>query len=138
MGSYRCSCPTGYQVNEPTEQSGIRFCGDIDECARKTHTCYDDEGCSNTNGSFICNCPLGFSGNGTFCENINECETSNPCELDANSVCKDQEGYFSCECKDGFELTNNYCTNINECERNMTMCKENQECIDVSGSFVCR
>ena len=40
---------------------------DIDECLIGNHNCHPDATCSNTNGSFNCNCVHGFSGNGSFC-----------------------------------------------------------------------
>lgn len=41
---------------------------DIDECVIGTHNCHKEAECSNTNGTFYCNCSNGFFGNGTHCE----------------------------------------------------------------------
>ena len=38
---------------------------DIDECARNGHNCDTNADCSDTDGSFVCSCNDGFSGNGT-------------------------------------------------------------------------
>ena len=40
---------------------------DIDECQLNLHTCDANAGCSNTIGSFNCQCNLGFTGNGFAC-----------------------------------------------------------------------
>ena len=42
---------------------------DIDECAEETHNCHvtSNATCSDTDGSFYCNCTEGFEGNGTYC-----------------------------------------------------------------------
>jgi len=40
---------------------------DIDECIEELHSC-DNGNCSNTEGSFICNCFSGFRENGILCE----------------------------------------------------------------------
>lgn len=40
---------------------------DINECLIGIHNCHQDATCSNTNGSFNCNCDHGFRGNGSFC-----------------------------------------------------------------------
>ena len=39
---------------------------DINECA--SYPCHPNATCTNTEGSYICNCQSGYSGNGTFCE----------------------------------------------------------------------
>ena len=37
---------------------------DIDECSRGLSQCVNNASCSNTNGSYHCNCDSGFSGDG--------------------------------------------------------------------------
>lgn len=44
---------------------------DVDECQMRIDEC--DDGCENTNGSFVCTCPsfgIGFKINGTECAGI--------------------------------------------------------------------
>ena len=41
---------------------------DINECMTGSHNCNSNASCSNTNGSFLCSCNDGFSGNGTSCD----------------------------------------------------------------------
>ena len=42
---------------------------DIDECFLETDDCHTELAtCKNTNGSFICICHSGYSGNGVSCE----------------------------------------------------------------------
>ena len=43
---------------------------DVDECAEERDDCHvmSNATCSDTDGSFYCNCTQGFTGNGTFCE----------------------------------------------------------------------
>ena len=43
------------------------FFSDIDECATGDYTCHVNADCSNTNGSFMCSCIFGYSGDGTTC-----------------------------------------------------------------------
>ena len=40
---------------------------DIDECAAGLDNCDSNATCTNTDGSFICTCKIGFDGDGTTC-----------------------------------------------------------------------
>ena len=33
----------------------------------RTHSCHDNATCTDTTGSFSCECGVGFTGNGTYC-----------------------------------------------------------------------
>lgn len=41
---------------------------DIDECASVPSACDVNAACSNSEGSYSCECKRGFTGNGTICE----------------------------------------------------------------------
>lgn len=62
LGSYNCSCYSGYQLQNAT------YCGDLDECATNQHDCHSLATCTNTPGKFNCSCNNGFTGNGTYCQ----------------------------------------------------------------------
>ncbi|XP_057720312.1 wall-associated receptor kinase 2-like [Arachis stenosperma] len=57
---YRCQCKKGFEGNPY-----LHGCTDIDECKTGQNSCVSDHNCHNTNGSYICFCPKGQSGNGT-------------------------------------------------------------------------
>ncbi|XP_065197703.1 uncharacterized protein LOC135829226, partial [Sycon ciliatum] len=71
------SCRAGYAVDQGDTQrtcgaqgtwSGQTLtCKDTDECQLRSHDCDANAACSNTVGSYICQCSAGFSGNGTIC-----------------------------------------------------------------------
>ena len=44
------------------------FSVDVDECSNGNDPCYSQATCSNTDGSFTCNCNSGYSWNGTSCQ----------------------------------------------------------------------
>ena len=57
----------------------VQFCGlfvytrtvivsDVDECSSAEAPCDTHATCTDTTGSYICECVEGFSGNGTICE----------------------------------------------------------------------
>ena len=49
---------------------------DINECDKHTHNCNLNGNCTNTDGSFICDCATGYDGNGIDdCVDIDECVT---------------------------------------------------------------
>ena len=43
---------------------------DINECLTKPSPCSSNATCMNTDGSFVCQCMEGYTGNGTICEGI--------------------------------------------------------------------
>ena len=55
--------------SENTTQSEFYFLpvSDINECQENTDTCHDNATCSNTEGSFDCQCKQGYTGDGINC-----------------------------------------------------------------------
>ncbi|XP_069142654.1 fibulin-1-like isoform X8 [Argopecten irradians] len=162
IGSYRCGrilgCGTGYTLDADTQR-----CVDRDECALRIDNCELGYNCVNLQGSFRCvptQCQFGyrFSSSSGRCEpincrrglepnrrgscvDINECERDNRCR--PNQICKNTYGSYRCrnkvECQAGHEMDQftQVCVDIDECSRNLDDCKDNQECINRPGSFIC-
>ncbi|XP_070537581.1 uncharacterized protein [Ptychodera flava] len=78
------------------------YFADIDECERGIDTCNQTiSSCVNTEGSFECGCFDGYRlKDNKTCEDIDECETDNPC--DANAYCVNYNGLYTCICNDGY------------------------------------
>ena len=57
-----CSCCHVY-----TELKFLSYFIDINECAANTHNCHVQATCTNTVGSFTCQCNVGYEGSGTLC-----------------------------------------------------------------------
>uniref|UniRef100_A0A3P9NTP2 Fibrillin-1 n=1 Tax=Poecilia reticulata TaxID=8081 RepID=A0A3P9NTP2_POERE len=126
--AYRVLCPNEGYKRGPDDSPK-----DIDECLNDP--CINGQ-CINTDGSFRCECPMGYSLDisGVTCEDANECEIGNPC---GNGTCANVVGGFECACDDGFEpgpmMT---CEDINECAQNPLLCAF--RCVNVVGSYECK
>ena len=96
---------------------------DVDECSTGNNSCHVNASCTNTDGSYECDCISGFSGDGYNCSSkfcaieiicknyqslliyitdIDECADSllNNCSVYAN--CTDTIGSYDCTCLVGF------------------------------------
>ena len=76
VGSYSCTCNAGYKKNGHSCEGilsnllykiSIKYL-DIDECTDGVDDCDINGECTNTIGSFACNCKSGYSGDGTECQ----------------------------------------------------------------------
>ena len=74
-GSFVCSsnrdgdkCMTGYRSGE----NGITGCIDINECEENSFSCPENSICTNTIGTYLCQCKEGFTQIGNSCQRI-EC-----------------------------------------------------------------
>ena len=75
------------------------FSLDVDECERGIDDCHASATCTNTYGNYSCSCNIGFSGDGFYCADVDECPDM-PCHDDA--ACNNTYGSFECECLDGY------------------------------------
>ncbi|CAH1788959.1 unnamed protein product [Owenia fusiformis] len=99
-GSYACLCNAGFQ-----QEGDIVKCVDINECV-SLQPCDPNADCTNAQGSFDCTCKSGYDGNGTECENINECSNGT---CGNNAVCTDTPGSYICSCETGYAKINETC-----------------------------
>ncbi|XP_078615239.1 uncharacterized protein LOC144884129 isoform X2 [Branchiostoma floridae x Branchiostoma japonicum] len=93
-----CRCNPGFLGNG-------EHCADINECSAELTDCLPNASCRNTEGSYRCECPTGYRGDGrTSCEDVDECteedEDVTSCHDDAE--CANTLGSFLCECKAGY------------------------------------
>ena len=100
--------------------------------------------CTNTDGSYICDCNEGFNRYNSYCKDIDECIVENFCGVDG--VCYNKKGGWECECATGYisrphsaYITNigNECVDIDECKEYEGLCKENEICVNTEGTYFC-
>jgi len=153
---FTCSCNTGFKLGEDGKS-----CNDILECddsdTTTSNTCDTNATCTDTPGSYTCECIGGYEDvtdgtvDGRGCTLIAACQT-NPCaaNTDNKTVCADADsnGIAECLCADGYELTdasdpNSACIDIDECtvldddDNPLHNCNENAACTNTEGSYNC-
>ncbi|XP_037621658.1 nidogen-1-like [Sebastes umbrosus] len=115
-------------------------------CFTGRHGCDINAMCRPEEGlQFTCECATGFTGDGHYCHDIDECrETLEVCGY--NAVCSNHPGTFRCECSTGFVFASDgkTCTEenrpVDHCQRGSHDCDapERALCSYTGGSaFVC-
>lgn len=133
--SATCTVETGYEC------TGVpSVCTDIDECMTQTDNCDENATCTNTIGSFTCECNAGWEGNGTTCTDIDEC-TEGTDNCDSLAACTNTPGSFTCECPSGYDgdgtTDGTGCTDIDECADETDDCVAGATCTNTDGGFTC-
>ncbi|XP_035678059.1 uromodulin-like isoform X1 [Branchiostoma floridae] len=109
---------------------------DVDECADGTDNCHAQATCTNTDGSFTCDCTEGYSGNGVNCTDVDECaDGTHNCH--AQATCTNTDGSFICECTNGYGGDGVTCADIDECANGTHNCHEDATCSNTDGGFDC-
>eukprot|EP00484_Ammonia_sp_Unknown_P005134 CAMPEP_0197075808 /NCGR_PEP_ID=MMETSP1384-20130603/211795_1 /TAXON_ID=29189 /ORGANISM="Ammonia sp." /LENGTH=610 /DNA_ID=CAMNT_0042514657 /DNA_START=150 /DNA_END=1982 /DNA_ORIENTATION=- len=126
----------GFDVEWSSDCYGNALSGDVDECELETHSCDENADCTNTDGSYTCECNDGYGGDGYTCADIDECAL----ETDAcseNAVCTNIPGYYECACNDGYSGNGFECVDDDECSSGTHSCDGNADCTNTDGSYVC-
>ncbi|RDD42220.1 Mucin-like protein, partial [Trichoplax sp. H2] len=128
IGSYYCSCKTGFTGDGST-------CTDINECTLAVDNCSLNGTCINNIGSYTCTCKTGFAGNGSTCSDIDECSLGTA-NCASNAICRNNLGSYTCTCLSGYSGNGVVCQDINECLTNP--CNNNAICTNSDGSYGCQ
>eukprot|EP00295_Goniomonas_pacifica_P017340 CAMPEP_0175859224 /NCGR_PEP_ID=MMETSP0107_2-20121207/30132_1 /TAXON_ID=195067 ORGANISM="Goniomonas pacifica, Strain CCMP1869" /NCGR_SAMPLE_ID=MMETSP0107_2 /ASSEMBLY_ACC=CAM_ASM_000203 /LENGTH=1043 /DNA_ID=CAMNT_0017175811 /DNA_START=16 /DNA_END=3147 /DNA_ORIENTATION=+ len=133
--SLRVAGSNGRGVGAYSEPSDV-YLFTVAECTL-THSCHSEALCTDTDASYTCECNAGYTGNGTSCDDLNECATTNGGCDSSLGVCTNVDGSFECACVTGYTGDGMSCTEINECATTNGGCDSNAACSNTAGSFEC-
>ncbi|KAM5147900.1 hemicentin-1 [Mantella aurantiaca] len=82
-------------------------------------------------------CPPGFNydTSGLYCADDDECTINSPCSHSCHNIM----GSYYCSCPKGFMTAadGRMCLDIDECTLEESVCRKNQECKNIIGSYIC-
>ncbi|XP_055332728.1 nidogen-like [Paramacrobiotus metropolitanus] len=130
----QCVCQAGYQIAPGSDPAAQPIsCVDIDECTSRNE-CSPNAECTNTDGSFRCQCQTGYTGDGRNCRTIGETEQPDACgNCDPNADCTlDQYSNRQvCRCRSGYEGDGYRCAlaqSAGDCAAQPELCDRNARC----------
>ncbi|KAM3623828.1 uncharacterized protein V6R79_016022 [Siganus canaliculatus] len=137
------ACKQGYGGRDCSE--------DEDECLDAEERCGVHSNCTNTIGSYYCQCLPGYihsqrklnftSGQ---CLDHNECTDESLKNICGPGNCTNLIGSYNCSCHFGYTLNNiqTYCVDINECseaeDKMENLCGVKGTCKNTNGSYWCK
>ena len=123
----KCDCKKGFMFNDD-----INICEDIKECL-VGNECHANATCDDSEGSYSCNCNIGFIGDGKMCQE-GSC-TEDICPLNQECV---SPTTHDCQCKNGFERNEtDFCVDTDECTSNKNNCDKKALCENTIGGYDC-
>ncbi|XP_023930884.1 uncharacterized protein LOC106158645 [Lingula anatina] len=136
-GSYICLCGDGYSKVQGSDPNVPGYCVDFDECNdSESPPCSPTATCNNTVGSFVCSCTPGYVGNGTYCEDSNECLAGTVCQGNGET-CENTVGSFFCSCLSGYNRVAGVCQDVDECAQGTHSCHQYATCNNLPGNYSC-
>uniref|UniRef100_A0ABM5FKB7 Stabilin-1 n=1 Tax=Pogona vitticeps TaxID=103695 RepID=A0ABM5FKB7_9SAUR len=129
LGDGSCTCEPGFEGVHCDQEIGIDLCN---------HTCDVHANCINasTISQPTCFCTAGYTGNGTYCTEIDPCAVGNGgCSphADCNKVAP---GERTCTCKTGYAGDGTVCREIDRCLENNGGCHRYAECVKTGPGLV--
>ncbi|XP_042309906.1 stabilin-1 isoform X2 [Sceloporus undulatus] len=129
LGNGSCICDHGFKGPSCDQEIGTDLCN---------HMCDEHANCINdsTVSQPTCFCSAGYTGNGTYCTEINPCEVGNGgCSAYANCN-KVGPGERTCSCQDGYAGDGTVCREIDRCLENNGGCHQYAECVKTGPGLV--
>ena len=119
------TCGEGFKRSEGETLS----CININEC--ESQVCNINAACTDTPGSYRCQCNPGFLGNGKRCEKLDsssnktESKETHPCFLcHWNAECIQTNGTFECQCLRRYSGDGYSCVNAGKISKRFLFCSD--------------
>ncbi|XP_065193055.1 fibrillin-2-like [Sycon ciliatum] len=144
-------------VSFPTDCPSGSSCSTTESLC-DTGPCSVNATCSDVAGSFVCMCFSGYTGNGTYCQDIDEC-TLGLLSCGVRESCYNTLGAAYCACAPGYGDNGTACSDIDECADDISYsngisitgsgsstdnsnissnCGENTVCVNTVPGFLCQ
>ncbi|XP_030856065.1 uncharacterized protein LOC105436405 isoform X4 [Strongylocentrotus purpuratus] len=141
-GTYMCTCNEGYYGDG-------KVCIRIDPTRCYDLPCFPGTQCNDLDRGLVLDavdiksppsvirlyecdeCPQGYAGNGTFCEDVDECALEID-ECHDNATCNNLPGTYDCVCNRGFYGNGRVCIPIDPTRCSDNPCFPGVECSDLS------
>uniref|UniRef100_A0AAV2LGT2 Thrombospondin-2-like n=1 Tax=Knipowitschia caucasica TaxID=637954 RepID=A0AAV2LGT2_KNICA len=133
-----CADPAPQHGGKPCAGEGVDYeaCNSepcpVDVC-EQSKPCFPGVSCSSlSNGSWECGpCPRGLRGNGTHCEDENECEVDGAC---VSQCINTDPGYYCLPCPPRYTGSLPFGLGLREAQTNKQVCEPHNPCADSSHS----
>ncbi|KAM5151661.1 uncharacterized protein ACMZJ9_009898 [Mantella aurantiaca] len=103
--------------------------------------CHPYATCGEFGGDQQCTCKEGFAGNGSYCNDTDECQDfyANNCNYYGGGSCVNTIGSYTCNCNSGFHYVAEFgCDDIDECaDSSLNNCNPAAMCTNNIGSYTC-
>ena len=126
---------TDWKTSGPQFRSRL---GNPDRRRDDLSKCHADYGiCTNNVGSYECDCISGYTGDGIFCDDVDECfDDTDECDTDVG-ICHNTQGSYYCSCPEGFTGNGVICNDVDECLGVNHDCDAFATCHNDHGVYTC-
>ena len=145
FGAECASCPEYFTGNGKNCIDTRIYCS--------SNPCFPGVECLDTDSGGVCdeNCPLGYTGNGITCEDVNECEQLDICDGVKSQCINLTPGFLCTACQSGYDgaevngvnvpydlLEKQVCIDVDECELEENNCNNlGRVCVNKNGTYNC-
>uniref|UniRef100_A0A8C8VGW1 Stabilin 1 n=1 Tax=Pelusios castaneus TaxID=367368 RepID=A0A8C8VGW1_9SAUR len=129
LGNGSCECFQGWEGITCDRSIGVDLCN---------KTCHQMANCINGSVDSLptCACSAGYTGNGTYCSEIDPCAVDNGGCSTYATCSKVSAGERTCSCKEGYAGDGTLCQEIDGCLEKNGGCHANAECTKIGPNLV--